>query len=242
MAITIDRASPLPLRYQLKQHLLESIESGEWKPGDLIPSEQELQETFGLSRITVRQALSDLVNEGLLIRERGRGTFVAPPKMTHSPEARHSLTEFMLAQGIRPGWQVLEQGFTRASREIASQLNVPVNSRVYRIHRLRLANDEPIGQHIAFLAETLVPHINQEALIQGGSLQYISHLPQIQTSRASRIIQAVPASDQDYRLLHIMTGAPVLMIQRVVRSAGGEALEFLQARYRGDRFQYQLRE
>ena len=90
--LKVDRSSPLPLHYQLKQHLLEKIESGEWKPNDLIPSEQEMQTSFGLSRITVRQALSDLVYEGLLIRERGRGTFVAPPKMTHSPEASSART------------------------------------------------------------------------------------------------------------------------------------------------------
>lgn len=97
--LKVDRNSPLPLHYQLKQHLLEKIESGEWKPNDLIPSEQEMQNSFGLSRITVRQALSDLVYEGLLIRERGRGTFVAPPKMTHSLEERKSLTEFMTEKG-----------------------------------------------------------------------------------------------------------------------------------------------
>ncbi|GAB4490749.1 MAG: transcriptional regulator NagR [Anaerolineales bacterium] len=240
MAITIDRASPLPLRYQLKQHLLEKIESGEWQPNDLIPSEQELQDLFGISRITVRQALGDLVNEGLLIRERGRGTFVAPPKMTHSPEARHSLTEFMLEKGIRPGWQVLEQNFTSANRETAAQLNLPTNSRVYRIHRLRLANDEPIGHHVAFLTESLAGQIRQELLTEGGSLNYIGHLPQIQNSRATRTIEAVAATELDSRLLHMSPGAPVLMIQRVVKSASGEALEFLQARYRGDRFKYQL--
>lgn len=236
----VDRNSPLPLHYQLKQHLLEKIESGEWKPNDLIPSEQELQDTFGLSRITVRQALSDLVYEGLLIRERGRGTFVAPPKMTHSPEERRSLTEFMMEKGIKPGWQVIEKGFIEANKEVASKLNVPHKTRVYRIRRLRLAADEAIGHHTAYLPESISGQINEAGLLDGGSLNYISHIPQITASHATRSIEAVAASDLDVKLLHMTLGSPVLMIQRVVLSASGEPLEFLQARYRGDRFKYQI--
>lgn len=238
--LKVDRNSPLPLHYQLKQHLLEKIETGEWKPNDLIPSEQEMQNSFGLSRITVRQALSDLVYEGLLIRERGRGTFVAPPKMTHSPEERRSLTEFMMEKGIKPGWQVIEKGFIEANKEVASKLNVPHKTRVYRIRRLRLAEDEAIGQHTAYLPESVSSQINEAGLLEGGSLNYISHIPQMATSHATRSIEAVAASDLDVKLLHMTLGSPVLMIQRVVLSASGEPLEFLQARYRGDRFKYQI--
>lgn len=236
----IDRKSPLPLHYQLKQHLLEKIESGEWKPNGLIPSEQELQEQFGLSRTTVRQALSDLVYDGLLTRERGRGTFVAPPKMTHSPEERKSLTEFMMEKGIKPGWKVIEKGFVEANKEVAENLKVAHKSRVYRIRRLRLAEDRPIGVHTAFLPEAISSQVNEAALLEGGSLQYISHIPQMMTSRASRSIEAIPASELDVKLLHLSLGSPILQITRVVLSANGEPLEFLQARYRGDRFKYQI--
>lgn len=236
----IDRSSPLPLHYQLKQHLLEKIEAGEWKPNDLIPSEQELQTSFGLSRITVRQALRDLVYEGLLIRERGRGTFVAPPKMTHNPDEHKSLTEFMTEQGITPGWQIIEKGFMTANKEVAANLKLPLKTRVYRIHRLRLAEDEVIGQHTAYLPEAVSSQINEAGLLEGGSLNYISHIPQMATSRATRSIEAVAASDLDVKLLHMTPGSPVLLIQRVVLSAAGEPLEYLQARYRGDRFKYQI--
>lgn len=238
--LSVDRSSPLPLHHQLKQRLLEKIESGEWKPNDLIPSEQELQDQFGLSRTTVRQALSDLTHEGLLVRERGRGTFVTPPKMTHSPDAHKGLTEFMLDQGITPGWKVLEKGFITADKETAVSLNLPAKSRVYRLRRLRLADEKPIGVHTAYLPEAVAAQINEAALLEGGSLQYISHLPQMMTSRARRTIEAVPASDADASLLQIPPGSPILQITRVVRSSSGEPLEYLQARYRGDRFKYQI--
>jgi len=238
--LKVDRNSPLPLHYQLKQHLLEKIEAGDWKPNDLIPSEQELQTSFGLSRITVRQALSDLVYEGLLIRERGRGTFVAPPKMTHSPEDRKSLTEFMAEKGIKPGWQVIEKGFIEANKEVAASLKLPRKTRVLRIRRLRLAADEAIGHHTAYLPESISSQINEVGLLDGGSLNYISHISQMTKSHATRSIEAVAASDLDVKLLHMTLGGPVLMIQRVVMSAAGDPLEFLQARYRGDRFKYQI--
>jgi len=237
---SIDRKSPLPLHYQLKQHLLEKIESGDWKSDDLIPSEQELQDSFGLSRTTVRQALSDLVYEGLLIRERGRGTFVSPPKMTHNPEERKGLTEFMTEQGIKPGWKVIETGFVEANKEVAEKLKVARKSRVYRIRRLRLAEDKPIGTHTVFLPESISSQINEAGLLEGGSLNYVSQIPLMAKSHASRSIEAVAASDLDVKLLNMTLGSPVLTIQRLVVSASGEPIEYLQARYRGDRFKYQI--
>jgi GntR family transcriptional regulator len=240
--LTIDRTSPLPLHHQLKQHLLEQIESGAWKPDDLIPSEQELQDQFNLSRTTVRQALSDLVHEGLLVRERGRGTFVTPPKMTHSPDAHRGLTEFMQEQGITPGWRVLESGLVQAPNEAAAALGLPPLSRAWRIRRLRLAEGKPIGLHTAFLPEGLAAQINRAALTTGGSLHYLSHLPQMMTSRARRTIEAIPAPEPDATLLQIAPGSPILQISRVVRSSAGDPLEYLQARYRGDRFKYQIGE
>lgn len=237
---TLDRTSPVPLHHQLKQYLYAQIVGGHWKPNDLIPSEQELQEQFGLSRITVRRALSDLVNEGLLVRERGRGTFVAPPKLTHSPQARRSLTDYMLQQGIRPGWQVLERGFVEAPAEVAEPLQVPVGSRVYAIRRLRLADDQPIGVHTAYLPADLADAVDEAALLEGGSLHYLSHLPQMINARATRVIEAVAATEVEARLLHVMPGSPILQITRVVTDGQGRPLEYLQARYRGDRFKYQI--
>jgi GntR family transcriptional regulator len=238
--LNIDRNSPLPLHYQLKQLLLQKIDSGEWGVGALIPSELELQETYGLSRTTVRQALMDLVFEGRLIRERGRGTFVAPPKMTHSPEERRGLTQFMTEQGIKPGWRILEQGWVEATPEVAEKLAVAPKARVYRIHRLRLANDEPIGSHVAYVPEIFAGQVDAEALKDGESTRYLGHVPQIQNSRAHRTIEAVAALEADARQLGVNPGTPILQIERVTLAPDGTPIEFLQARYRGDRFKYQI--
>jgi GntR family transcriptional regulator len=238
--LNVDRNSPLPLHYQLKQLLLEKINGGEWTVGALIPSELELQDTYGLSRTTVRQALMDLVFEGRLIRERGRGTFVAPPKMTHSPEERRGLTQFMAEQGIKPGWRVLDEKWVEAPAEVAEKLGIAPKSQVYRIRRLRLANDEAIGSHIAFVPAAFAEQIDHEALKDGESTRYLSRVAQILNSRAHRSIEAVAATDADVRLLGIEAGSPILQIERLSVAPDGTPIEFLQARYRGDRFKYQI--
>lgn len=237
--LDLDRSSPVPLHYQLRQVLLAKIESGEWKPGDLIPSEPELQERYGLSRTTIRQALSELVFEGRLTRHRGKGTFVAAGKFTHSPN-RQGLTHRLEEQGIRPGWRVLDERQVVAPAAVREALRLNGRPLVTRIRRLRLADTEPIGIHTVYLPEAVAAQINRAALQEGESLRYLSHLPQMQGSRAHRTIEAVAATEADAKLLNVRPGSPILQIERITVAADGTPLEYLQARYRGDRFKYQI--
>ena len=114
--LRVDRASPVPLHVQLKQALRDQILGGAWAPGDLLPGENDLCQATGLSRTTVRQALSELTREGLLVRERGRGTFVAAPKLTERAAERLSgFFEDMVTLGYPPVSQVLKQHVIPAS-------------------------------------------------------------------------------------------------------------------------------
>lgn len=129
--MVIDRNSPVPLYYQLKQQM-EKIEKGEWKPGDSVPTEQELQQSYNLSRTTVRQALAEMVMvmEGRLIRQRGRGTYVAQPKFQHDPLRHRGIGQYLLEQGLTPGWKVLDARYIAALAEIAASLHLSRNARV----------------------------------------------------------------------------------------------------------------
>lgn len=237
---TIDRSSPVPMHYQLRQLLLAQIDAGAWKPGELIPSEQELQEQYGLSRTTVRQTLSELVFDGKLTRYRGKGTFVASGKFAHNPRNHQGLTYKLEEQGVRPGWQVLDERKVTAPLNVRAALNLPAKAAVTRIRRLRLADSEPIGHHTVYLPEVIAKQINRAALSEGESLRYLSHLPQLAESHASRTIEAVAADETDAKLLAVECASPILLIERVVLAADGTPLEYLQARYRGDRFKYQI--
>ena len=236
----LDRNSPIPLYFQLKNVLLQKIEQAEWQAGDLIPSEQELQDIFGLSRTTVRQTLSELVNEGWLDRHRGRGTFVTSPKMTHDPLRRLGASDYLEQQGIEPGWRVVEIGWCEPPDGVRERLQLPENARVYRIHRLRLANGQPIGYHYAYLPEAVVGYVNEAALTDGGSLRYLRGAPQMEGSVASRTIEAALADEPEMAQLGAKRGEAILVIERTILAADGTPLELLWAAYRGDRFKYQI--
>src|SRR5260370_13733399 len=141
----IYRNSPLPRYYQLREIMRERIRSGEWKPGDLIPSERELGETYGISRMTARQAITDLVNEGLFYRERGKGTFVSQRKVTHQLIHLTGFTEDIRARGQRPGTKVISATMQLADEETAEKLRISLGTPIFRLQRLRLADGEPLA-------------------------------------------------------------------------------------------------
>jgi len=241
MPTTIDRTSPMPLYFQLKQILLQKIDAGDWKPGDLIPGEQELQETHGISRTTVRQTLAELVNEGRLHRQRGRGTFVTRPKFAHDPNVRPGAAGYIQSEGLAPGWQVISADWVEQPPDgVRERLKITEDVRVFRIHRLRLANDEPIGYHFAYVAEPFVSQLDLDKLTEGGSLRYLRNIPQLHNSVAQRSIEATAANGPEVALLKATPGEPVLTIERVILADDGTPIELLWAAYRGDRFKYQV--
>ena len=239
---TIERDSPVPLYFQLKQILAERIDSGQWKPGDLLPTEMQLEEQYQISRITVRRALRELELEGKISRFRGRGTIVAQPKISHSPAPHFSLTDALLRQGAQPGWKVLSAEWMAAPVEIAEQFEVEAGTPVYHLRRLRLVDGEPIGYHVAYAAPAAATAIDSSQLTAGGSLAYLGGSDVLRGSYANRTIEAVPASAEVAALLGIDPDSPLLSIRRQVISSSGLPLEILHALYRGDRFQYQLRQ
>ncbi|UCG25678.1 MAG: GntR family transcriptional regulator [Chloroflexota bacterium] len=239
---TIERESPVPLYYQLRQLLTERITNGEWQPGKMLPTEEQLQDQYGLSRTTVRQALKELEFEGLISRHRGRGTFVSRPKISHSPDPRFNLTAYLSEQGMRPGWRVLSAGWVQAAAEVAERLAVESDLQLYQLRRLRLANDEPIGYHIAHVVRALGQAIDESRLDQGGSLDYLVTTGLLGQSLANRTIEAVPASEEVANYLDVLKGSAILMVKRRVFNSAGVPVEDMRAMYRGDRFQYRVRQ
>jgi GntR family transcriptional regulator len=239
---TLDRESPVPLYFQLKQLLMARIEAGDWTPGTLIPSEQELQDTYDLSRTTVRQTLSELVAEGLLMRQRGRGTFIAQPKVSYTPASGVAFSNFVDDRGVELAWRLLERGWGAASPPVAEMLGVAAGSRVYSIQRLRLAeaDGDAIGYHVAYLIPEAADAIEEAALTTGDSFQYLRAYAGMTDARIDRTLEARAADDRDRRLLGLERGAPVLQLERRLIDAAGKPIEYLHARFRGDRFKYRI--
>src|SRR5215472_9864244 len=147
----IYRNSPVPRYHQLKEILREKIRSGEWKPGDIIPSERELSETYGISRMTARQAITDLVNEGLFYREQGKGTFVSQRKITQQLLHLTGFTEDIKARGQRPGTKVLSAETIPADEGTAEKLRIDPGTSVFRLRRLRIADGSPLAIELSQL-------------------------------------------------------------------------------------------
>lgn len=238
--MTIDRNSPMPLYYQLKQILATRIDSGEWKPGDILPTEYQIQDMFDVSRTTVRQALSELESEGKVSRYRGRGTFVNKPKISHNPEEYPNLAARLSQQGIRAGWRLLSHEWVSPPEEIAEQLQVTTGQKVFCLRRLRLEDDDPIGYHTAYVAPDFASIIDKSSFTEGGSLRYLRAVNTLDHSTANRILEAVPASSEESTLLDVPKGAPLLQIRRLVISADNKPVEAFRGVYRGDRFQYHI--
>lgn len=238
---SIDRSSPIPLYYQLQKLLVDHINSGKWQAGDMLPTEEQLMEQYGLSRTTVRQSLKEMELDGLISRFRGRGTFVSRPKLSHSPEPHYSLTDVLLKQGAKPGWKVISAGWSPAPAEVVQRLALVGDTTAYCLQRVRLADDELIGYHVAYLAPAWADAVDETALARGGSLHYLSGKDYLEGSYANRIIEAIAAPGSIARRLEVERGSPLLLIRRLVYSREGKPIEDLQAMYRGDRFQYHIR-
>lgn len=227
------RTSPLPLYRQLTELLVERIERGDYRPGDLLPGEHELQGSFKLSRTTVRQALQELERAGYVTRHRGRGTFVA-----ELPRA--GVGRFLRAQGQRCGWRLLAAETVPADDDIAARLAVPAGAPVFRSRRVRLADDEPIGYLVAHVPAELAGAIDLERLADGGSLDYLRSGGAFAGSRAERTLEAARADDHAAEALAICPGEPVLKIHRLLIAADGRPLETSCGTYRGDRYRFHV--
>ncbi len=235
------KGGPVPRYYQLKEFIRERIRSGEWAPGMLIPSERELCERHGISRMTARQSITELVNEGLLYREQGKGTYVGQPKIPQQLMSLTGFTEDMRVREQRPGARVLEAIMWDADEITATALRIKFGQPVYRLRRLRLADAEPLA-----IETTTVCFIGCERLLdydleQDSLYRILSEVFDMPPIAAEQEIEAGLVGPEEARLLEIAAGSPVLRTRRVTATRRGQPIEYAQAVYRGDKYRFYTR-
>jgi GntR family transcriptional regulator len=229
---------PLPKYYGVKQRLLELTAA--MNPGYPVPPERELARQYGTSRTTVRQALSELVIEGRLVRIQGRGTFVAKPKVAQVLELA-SYTEGMRAHGLHPRTSILEMGYVTADQHLAALLGIRTGGRAFRIHRLRLADGEPMSIDTSHLPARRFPGLRKQLARHASLYETLTASYGIQLAEAEETIETVLAGPQDARLLGVDVGLPLLLLSRHAFDVSGEAVEWAQSWYRGDRYKFVTR-
>jgi GntR family transcriptional regulator len=228
--------SKLPLYHQLYELLVAKIRTGELKPGDGLPTEFRLIDEYGVSRITVRKVLDLLSAEGLIVRERGRGTFVAHPQLEHGTTRIVSFTDDMRQRGFTPGTRVLFSGLVPATEAVARALGVAPGEEMARIDRLRLADGEPMCLEESWLLHRGLPGILDHDFTHQSLREVKQATYGIRWSRARQKIQALPASAKIAGLLGIKAGAPILYFERVSYSQDEVPMELLHISYRADRY------
>ncbi len=234
----VARDSPLPLYYQLKQIIAAAIRSGTWPRGGRIPTESELQAAYGLSRTTVRQALNELVRDGLLSRIQGKGTFVAASKMETSIERMHSFSEEMLQRGQKPSARLLSFRQVKLASTIAQHMHIPVGTAAIRYERLRTADERPVAYQVCWVRADLNVRLQRQDLEGRGSLFRTVESQGLRFAGAEESLEAIAASKKEARLLDISPGDPMVLVQRVWYLQDGSALGFGRMSYRGDCYRY----
>jgi GntR family transcriptional regulator len=237
--VALDRSSPLPLYYQLRNALLQQIESGSLVPGDMLPAERELIERYGVSRITVRQALSSLMADGLLYRQRGLGTFVRQNRIEQELSSLTGFSEEMLSRGLVPGTKLISAETVTADSALAAKLSIAPGQMALQMIRLRLADGEPTALDISCVPSDIGERLLKENLEE--ALYTLLGRMGIELDWADQAIQAAPADDLTAHHLGVRKGAPVLLMERVVSATDGRVIEYSRTAYRSDRYIYRVR-
>ncbi|MFS0779948.1 GntR family transcriptional regulator [Neobacillus sp. 3P2-tot-E-2] len=231
---SINKESPLPLYYQLKELIKKEIEEGKLTPGEMIPSERDLGERFEISRPTVRQAINELVNEGILNRKKGLGTFVAKPKI--SQQFLENLTSFqneMKAKGLPYSTKVIEQKEVLSSPELESVFGEGYSSYIF-IKRLRYIKDNPVVVVSTYIPKQLAPDLINADLTNASLYETLQLNYNLKIQRAQRVMEAVVASDEDAKWLELEKVSAAMFIKTTGFLEDNRIFEYSLARYRGD--------
>jgi GntR family transcriptional regulator len=243
MTETTDRltSGPLPRYYRLKELLRQRVRAGEWAPDTPIPSERELCEQYGISRMTARQALTELVNEGVLYRRQGLGTFVGRPRIAQQLLRLTGFTEDMRARDQRPGAAVLSAELCPADARTAEVLRLKPGQAVVRLRRLRSADGEPLAIETSTIAFFGCERLLEEDLAANSLYQILETRFRVSLQEAEQEVEAGLAGDEDAALLGVDPGSPVLRIRRLTLDDRKQPVEFATSVYRGDRYTFYAR-
>lgn len=237
---SLDRSSPVPLYHQFRLLLQQQIEGGAWRPDQRLPTEDDFALRYRISKVTVREALKQLSEEGYLRREQGRGTFVSQSRVEQGPRILTSFSQEMMLRGMTASSRVLRQEIRTAGDEIAGKLGIKSAAPVFSLKRLRLADDEPMGIQTAFVPVDLAPGIHKEDFSKNSLYTLLALRYSLRPARAQEEHFAVKLTASQAKLLRVETGAVALAAERLAYGDDGRAIELTSSVMRGDRYKIVL--
>ena len=234
------QGSSKPLYCQLVEIIREKISKKEWKPGDKIPGERKLMELYDISRITVRQAIKELINEHLVYSCHGQGTFVAQTRLERPLAKLYGFAEELSQEKLDHEISVIRTGIEKPLPEVAKALHLGPDDNVYSITRVISALGGPLLIDYGFLPDTL-GHIFATSNLQLDLIYKIIEQYGIRITGGDQSIEAGECSAEDAKLLGVKCGMKVLVVSRTTFAQGEVPIFYSKAIYRGDRYAYKLR-
>ncbi|MDA8101670.1 MAG: GntR family transcriptional regulator [Nitrospiraceae bacterium] len=238
-AMRLDKASPVPMYFQIAEGIREAIESGTIHSGQRLENEYRLSELLGVSRPTVRQAVQQLVQQGLLQRQRGVGTIVASRKIPR-PVALTSLYDDLSASGRKPQTKVLSVEVAIPDPDVAKELGIGDDEQTCYIERLRFADGEPLAWMTNYLPISVIGNSITQADLEMNGLYEVLRQRGIKFALAEQVIGARKATAREASLLGVQRGATLITMVRVAYDGLGRAIEFGRHAYIADKYSVKM--
>ena len=230
--------SSVPLYLQIADSIIAQIEAGDLTPGDRLPSERELAERYSVTRITLRQALSILESQGLIIRRQGSGTYIADPKIEREAGRLFPFTKVLRRKGYATGARVIMLQKEPANAAVAKELQLPLMALVYHCHRLRMINQEPVMLEKFYLPAHIFSGFENYDLANRSMYEIMETEYGVVVTSARQSLEAVNATEYEAKLLEVDPGAALMMEQRTTFDQQGQMVEGARDLYRGDKFRF----
>ena len=233
--ILLDKESPIPLFYQIVEKIKNLLMEKKLKPGDKIPPEEELCKIFDVSRTTIRNAINRLVLEGILVRKKGKGTFITKPKLDLTFANKFiGFGEDLLKKGMKLENIVLEKKIIKPSQWLAKELNISVKEDVFLLSRLRKVDDVPILIVNSYIPYKLCPGIEKVDFSKELLYPTLRNKYGINISCVERTFEPVILEEYEAKLLDVKVGIPAFFVRSKSYMEDGELVEYYEAFIRGD--------
>lgn len=235
-----------PLYQQLKKSLYGQIESGHFKPGQLIPSERRLCEQYGMSRITVRRCIEEMTNEGMLHRKQGKGTFVAPLKVKQGLARIVDFGRTVLELGMEPSTSILSIESVPADIYIAKVFGLPIATLFQKLALLGKGDGHPLVLYDSYfplkIGQRMIPEAKnrEQNGIPFSTYDLYGEPTGIFPAKVNQTFEAMAADERLSQILQLQKGSPVLLITSIFMNGNQEPLEFRKAMYRADRYKFHI--
>lgn len=238
----VNRTRPAPLHHQVRRAIQAQIQADSLKPGDRLPAEHEFAEQFGVSLAPVRQALLDLVAAGIVVRVKGKGTFVAETRVDTPVTLLASFTDELRARRITFSMTVLDQALVQGPSHVLAALELPVGAEVVRVRRLALVRGEPAAILDAYLDAERFGGLASITGFELGRSLYRTLEDDFDTKvgQAQSTLDVVRCDDDQAELLEVPLGTPALLVRSVTQDMEGRPVELADVLYRGDRFTFRI--